>query len=287
MAENILSSRTETAKSEMLQQHRPIMQLRTFNAAIKGDADYLTRYLGLHEPEEVKVTIRASQSPPHQTEEEHQTVQFGLGSTTHFGDTVLHLLITEMHNELALKVFTKDMSLLKASNNKLETPLHEAAKVGNEEVIHNLIRLSPSVVKDVLGETNGNGDTALHVAANHNHLQGVVCQLMRLDPQVAYKRNKQGFSPLYIAIVEGHTSLVRTMLEVDIILACTKFSDGTFPVHVAARMGNGALVEHYSREYPDYAKLRDSCGRNLFHMAAEHRHSKVLTKETHHCTWQQ
>ncbi|KAJ4734196.1 Charged multivesicular body protein 1b, partial [Rhynchospora pubera] len=95
--------------------------------------------------------------------------------------------------------------------------------------------------------------------------------------QVAYEENKQGFSPLYIATVEGHTSMVETMLQVDTTLACTQFSDGTFPVHVAARMGNEELVEHFLREYPDYAKLLDSCGRNFFHIAAEHNHSKMLT----------
>ncbi|KAJ1689390.1 hypothetical protein LUZ63_013545 [Rhynchospora breviuscula] len=276
MAEKILSSHTEATKSEMVPQQRPLMPVHIFNAAIKGDTDYLVRCLGLEEREEVKVTVRASQSTPQQIEEEHETVQFGLGSATRFGDTLLHLLITKRHNKLALKVFTKDMSLLKARNRKQETPLHDAAKVGNEEVIRDLIRLSPTVVKDALGKTNENKDTALHVAANHNH-KGVVSELMKLDPQAAYEENKQGFSPLYIATVEGHTSVVEVMLQVDTTLACTQFSDGTFPVHVVARMGNAILVEHFFREYPDYAKLIDSCGRNLFHMVAEHNHSKMLT----------
>ncbi|KAJ4771761.1 Ankyrin repeat protein family-like protein [Rhynchospora pubera] len=261
----------------MVPQQRPLMPIHIFNAAIKGDTDYLVQCLGLEEREEVKVTIRASQSAPQQAEEEHETVQFGLGSATHFGDTLLHLLITEGHNELALKVFTKDKSLLKGHNRKLETPLHDAAKVGNEKIIHDLIQLSTNDVKDALRETNENGHTALHVAANHNH-KGIVSELMKLDPQAAYEENKQGFSPLYIATVDGHTSLVEAMLQVDITLAFTRFSDGTFPVHVAARMGNAALVKHFLRQYPDYAKLKDSCGRNLFHMAAEQDDSDVFTK---------
>ncbi|KAJ4780482.1 Ankyrin repeat protein family-like protein [Rhynchospora pubera] len=277
MAEKILSSRAEATKSEMVPQQRPLMPVHIFNAAIKGDTDYLVRCLGLLEEREVRVTVRTSQSTPQQTEEEHETVQFVLGSATRFGDTLLHLLITKSHNELALKVFTKDMSLLKARNRKQETPLHDAAKVGNEEVIRDLIRLSPSVVKDALGKTNENEDTAFHVAANHNH-KGVVSELMKLDPQAAYEENKQGFSPLYIAIVEDHTSSVIAMLQVDATLACTQFSDGTFPVHVAARRGNAELVEHFLREYPDYAKLLDSCGRNLFHMAAEQGNSDVFTE---------
>ncbi|KAJ3684743.1 hypothetical protein LUZ61_013907 [Rhynchospora tenuis] len=178
------------------------MDADLFMAAIQGDSDVLMRRLGLLPDgrDEIQITIEASGAGSQQTEAEHYIVQSELETTTSFGDTLLHLLITGRHNELALKVFTKDTSLLKARNNKLETPLHEAAKVGNEEVICDLILLSPSAVKDALRETNEKGDTALHMAANVNH-QGVVIELMKLDPLVAYKKNKQGFSPLYIATV--------------------------------------------------------------------------------------
>ncbi|KAJ3684747.1 hypothetical protein LUZ61_013911 [Rhynchospora tenuis] len=275
----MLSSHAEATKTEIVTQQRPLMPVHIFNAAIKGDTGYLVRCLGLEEREEVKVIVEAPGHDSQQAEAMHHVVQSELRSTTtDFGDTLLHLLITERHNELALKVFTKELSLLKAHNNHLETPLHEAAKVGNEEVIRNLIRLSRSVVKDALGETNENGDTAVHMAANLNH-ERIVIELMKLDPEAAYRKNKQGFSPLYIATVEGHTSVVEAMLQLDTTLVCTRFLDGTFPVHVAARMGNADLVKHFLGEYPDYAKLLDSCGRNLFHhMAAEKNHFKLFTE---------
>ncbi|KAJ1689393.1 hypothetical protein LUZ63_013548 [Rhynchospora breviuscula] len=270
---------SSSQEKETVPDSRTAMDADLFMAAIKGDSDVLIRRLGLptNAQNEIQVTIEASGPNSQRTQAEHHVTESELRSTTDFGDTLLHLLITERHNELALKVFTKDMSLLKGHNNQLETPLHEAAKVGNEELIRNLIWLSPSIVKDALRETNETGDTAVHVAANLNH-EGVVIELMKLDPESAYRKNKQGFSPLYIATVEGHTYLVKAMLQVDTTLACTRFSDGTFPVHVAARMGNEDLVEHFLREYPDYAKLRDYCGRNLFHMATKQEHSKVLTK---------
>ncbi|KAJ4771763.1 Ankyrin repeat protein family-like protein [Rhynchospora pubera] len=271
---------SSSQKKETVPDSHTAMDADLFMAAIKGDSDVLIRRLGLptDAQDEIQVTIEDSGSNSQQTEAEHHVAECELGSTaTGFGDTLLHLLITGRHNELALKVFTKDMSLLKARNRKLETPLHNAAKVGNKEVIRDLSRLSPNVVKDALGETNENRDTALHVAAKHNS-KGVVSELMRLDPQAAYKKNKQGFSPLYIATVEDHTSSVKAMLQADTTLACTQFSDGTFPVHVVARRGNAKLVEHFLREYPDYAKLLDSCGRNLFHIAAEQGDSNVFPK---------
>ncbi|KAJ1693149.1 hypothetical protein LUZ63_009847 [Rhynchospora breviuscula] len=261
---------SSSEKNEILPQECcPAMRADLFKAAIKGNRNVLLGCITPEERNEIKVTIDASVPDT--------LIRSELRSATPFGDTLLHILITERHNELALTVFSKDKSLLKAHNKKLETPLHCAALLGNVEVIRGLIRLAPGVVRDALSETNGNGDTALHVAANHNH-GDVVLTLMNLDPQAVYKENKQGFSPLYIAIVEGYTSMVKAMLEVDATdLACTQFFDGTFPVHVAARMGNTDLLEHFLKKYPDDATLLDSCRRNLFHISAEHNHSKVVT----------
>ncbi|KAJ3698430.1 hypothetical protein LUZ61_002135 [Rhynchospora tenuis] len=263
----------------MLPELRPAMDADLFKAAIKGNSNVLIQRLGLplEAQTEIQVTIETSDIDTQKLKAEHKTNQSDLRSATDFGDTLLHLLITERHNELALKVFSKDMSLLKAHNNKLETPLHCAAKFGNEDIIHALTQLACGVIRDALGKTNENGDTALHVAANHDH-SGVVSQLMMLDPQAAYKKNKQGFSPLYIATVKGYTDLVQDMLKADINLACTQFSDGSFPIHLAAHMGNTELVEHFLQEYPDDSTLLDPCRRNLFHMAAEEEAADVFTR---------
>ncbi|KAJ4818456.1 Ankyrin repeat protein-like [Rhynchospora pubera] len=259
--------------------HRPTMRVDLFKAAIKGNNKVLIRHLGLppEAPTEIQVTIETSDPVSQQVVAEYQDAQYEIQSATRFGDTLLHLLITNRHNVLVLKVFAKDMSLLKAHNNKLDTPLHCAAMVGNYEVIGELIRLAPSVVSDVLKETNENGDTALHVAASNNH-EGVVRELMKLNTEAAHKENKQGFSPLYIATVEGYTYVVETMLKLDGTLACTQFSDGTFPVHVAARMGYRDLVKHFLEEYPDDAMWLDCCGKNLFHVAAEQDNEELSTK---------
>jgi ankyrin repeat protein len=206
-------------------------------------------------------------------------VQSDLQCATHFGETVLHLLIAEGHNDLASRVFLRDSSLLKARNNISETPLHCAAKVGNMDIILLLVQHAPEDMREALKETNDNGDTALHVAAKHGHVD-VCCQLMILDPRAAYKVNKEGLSPFYIAIVEGYTPLVLNMLELDPTLACTRFSDGMYPIHVAARVCNAALVIHFMRDQnlADFAEFLDHRGRNLFHIAAEANNAKVITE---------
>jgi ankyrin repeat protein len=66
-------------------------------------------------------------------------------------------------------VFKKDTSLLKARNKMLETPLHFAAKAGNEELVIKLIQLSHTEVKNVFRCTNCLGEMAFRIAAKHNH----------------------------------------------------------------------------------------------------------------------
>ncbi|XP_078159097.1 protein ACCELERATED CELL DEATH 6-like isoform X2 [Carex rostrata] len=266
---------------------RPVMLRDIFDAAIKGDRDVLIERLGLqmkkqaqiqeagdsnHEPtkdlpfgsELMPLTQKTS---PFATKS-NVIVRSELQSATHCGDTVLHLLVTNMHNDLALMVFEGDASLLKTQNSMLETPLHCAAKVGNQEVIQMFIRIEPAIVKDVLQETNEKGETALHVAVKHDFAY-ICCKLMLLDSEIAYHVNKEMFSPFHIAIDEKHDFVAEQMLCVDPILACTKLTGGMFPVHLAARKNNLLMVLYFMKNFPDYAQLVDSRGRNLCHFVAE------------------
>jgi ankyrin repeat protein len=204
-------------------------------------------------------------------------VEFKLDSVTHYGDTVLHLLLAKSHNKLAFKVFESNKCLMKACNRNLETPLHYAAKVGNEEAIHELIKLDSGVIKDALRQANCKGDTALHEAAIHDH-GGICCELMKLDRHMACQANKQGLSALYIAIIEGHNSVVESMLQVDSTLVCTQFSDGMYPVLVAAKMGNQKLLFQFLEKHPKCAEFLDPRGRNIYHMAAEQEDEKLITE---------
>ncbi|XP_078166202.1 protein ACCELERATED CELL DEATH 6-like [Carex rostrata] len=262
--------------SEMVSELRPVMPFDLFMAATEGNNDVLVRRLGLQqeEPTEILVTKEASHSSPKQIKT-NTTVQSELQSATRCGDTLLHLLVSKGHNELALMVLRRDVSLLKSQNKNLETPLHCAAKVGNEKVIYNLIQIDPFAVKDALEHTNESGDTALHVAAKYGNID-IGLALMKLDPEVAYRVNNNMFSALNVAIDKNYTEMVQTMLEQDRTLGYTQFSTGMLPVHLAASTGNKELVLHLIEKYPDHGELLDSDGRNLFHFAAEENKNEIF-----------
>ncbi|KAJ4775218.1 Ankyrin repeat-containing protein [Rhynchospora pubera] len=231
---------SSSQNNEIFPELRPVMPADLFRAAIKGDSAVLIHRLGLppEARDEIQVTIEVVDPDSHNTEPEHQTVVQSelIGSATHSGENFLHLLYAgRKNNKLAMKIFKKDTSLLKAMfskpyrhpyrpddgnpvfparNNKLETPLHCASHVGNVEAIRDLIRHAPDpqIVKDALGETNENGDTAFHLAAKNNQID-VVVEFMNLDAKAAHKENKQGFSSWYIALREGNNSMSKPCLK--------------------------------------------------------------------------
>ncbi|XP_078154794.1 protein ACCELERATED CELL DEATH 6-like [Carex rostrata] len=259
---------------------RPVMPVDIFIAAIEGNFDALITRLGLEPTEqtESQVTIEASGFDFEQIIEirDNQTAQFELiQSATDFGDTLLHILITKGHDELALKVFKREMSLLLAQNKMSETPLHYAAKVGNDEVIRNLIESGPAVVVEALEKTNKDGETALQIATKYGN-EGVGCQLLDFGLRESREMKNKRLSLLYMAIVEGCYSMVRTMLRIEPSLAYAQFPDGMFPIHVATRKGNMDLIRYFTKEYPHCVELLDPHGRNLCHIAAEENHKDLF-----------
>ncbi|XP_078154787.1 protein ACCELERATED CELL DEATH 6-like [Carex rostrata] len=273
----IPSSQSMSSQSNEL--YRLLMPADLFIATIEGNRDVLIPRLEL-QPDEptdhVQVPIEAPHSPPRQISTENlRNVQSELRSATRSGDTLLHLLVTRRHNELASMVFEKDMSLLKAKNKVLETPLHCAARAGNREVIQKLIDIDYVIVKDALEEINEQGDTAMHVATKHGHID---CgkRLLWLNHEILYKVNNEMLSAIHIAITKGYTEMVKYMLAVDPTLGRTQFPDEVFPVHLIALTGNANLVIHFMEMYPNHAELLDSRGRNIFHIAAEENHKIVF-----------
>jgi hypothetical protein len=109
-----------------------------------------------------------------------------------------------------------------AMGNFKVTPLHLAAKTGEDEIVKQLLdwnpkdgiymnqRINPTTVDDTTG------NTALHLAAGGGH-DGVVKELLKY-----YKRNpvleiaptnKKRAAPLHVAAVQGYSNVVESLLK--------------------------------------------------------------------------
>lgn len=133
------------------------------------------------------------------------------------GNTILHLAASSGHVSLVRYIIQKCPGLLLKSNMMGEVALHLAAEAGHLDVVWNLIDFindisctNLPVAKRIYFAKNKNQDTALHVALKGKH-EVVASYLVSAAKSLSFVANRDGFSPLYLAIEAGHTSLVTTM----------------------------------------------------------------------------
>ncbi|XVE81753.1 hypothetical protein DITRI_Ditri15bG0090800 [Diplodiscus trichospermus] len=177
------------------------------------------------------------------------------------------------------QILKKCPSLLVQPNAEGQTPLHMAAMIGHSDIVKFLINYEAKAphgdlekqgtvvqsVREMLRMTDVESNTALHVAAQHGHLQ-VVKELLEFeDPDFSYPVHRNQENPLYIAARRGYHSLLAMMLE--------KFKSpslggphGRTVLHAAA-MGGGT-TRIILREKENLAKETDENGQTPLHYAA-------------------
>ncbi|KAJ1701246.1 hypothetical protein LUZ63_001025 [Rhynchospora breviuscula] len=256
-------------------------------AAINGRKNTLTQLLGLdvrESPDSAHVTIEAPDNSLNQAE--------NLQSRTRTGNTVLHMLASNGHSELAVKTYIKDKSLLEVCNNTEETALHCAARYGHSSVISELIDKAHELdhdLKDTLRKKNRHGETALHEAARHGHTTTVQA-LITEDPELADQVNKNDESPLYLATVEGHVAMfqlfVQHLCHREITSAYYSGPKGTTALHAAALRSNKQGLEMANEllklEPGTLTKIADIFGSTPLHYATSTGDARMARKLLNH-----
>ena len=113
--------------------------------------------------------------------------------------------------------------------------LNEIAQHGNIEAFYSLIiREDVRILEDI--EELPFVDTPLHIAASAGGTQHIqfAMEMMRLKPSFARKLNLNGYSPIHLALQEGHTQMVHRLLQVDGDLVRVKGKKGRTPLHDVA-----------------------------------------------------
>lgn len=82
-------------------------------------------------------------------------------------------------------------------------------------------------------------DTPLHIAASVGHIQFSL-EIMGLKPSFARKPNRDGFSPIELALQNGHSEMVHQLLHVDQDLVRVRGKGNMTPLHHVAK-GNDQL----------------------------------------------
>ncbi|XP_062076419.1 ankyrin repeat-containing protein At5g02620-like [Humulus lupulus] len=116
----------------------------------------------------------------------------------------LHDAVKSGHKGNIVKLLKENECLNAVESNKNgDTPLHVAARLGHLEVVkfllNEVVDFEAGNSSDLLAKTNKKESTALHEAVTMNKLE-IVKLLIDKDSNLVYSNNKDGESPLFLAI---------------------------------------------------------------------------------------
>ncbi|GAB4837293.1 hypothetical protein Ancab_039573 [Ancistrocladus abbreviatus] len=169
-------------------------------------------------------------------------------------ETELHIAASAGHYENIIQILHRNLDLIASRDSKGDLPLHAAARAGQKQAVMTLTLFMTKIVKPELsiGMANKEGNTALHLAIENGNKE-VAWYLILSCPETSQSLNKEGISPLYLAIKTRFRDLVRRMLfEFSFINYLDQPSPKKSIVHIAIRVqdrGNFLLPPIYQLDF--------------------------------------
>ena len=84
--------------------------------------------------------------------------------------------------------------------------LNQAAQDGDIDAFYNIIREDVKLLEPI--DETPFVDTPLHISASAGHIPFSI-EMMKLKPSFISKPNPDGHTPIYLALLNGHTEMVR------------------------------------------------------------------------------
>ncbi|KAJ6884925.1 hypothetical protein NC652_031809 [Populus alba x Populus x berolinensis] len=189
------------------------------------------------------------------------------------GNTLLHVAVSYGSDNITSYLAETFPSLITIQNSQKDTILHLAAREGQaSHAIRSLVESNP-ITKELIMKKNTKGNTPLHDAVIADNKE-VAELLVSRDPEVAYYNNKNGKSPLYLAVENGNK---KEILDVLLNLGASipiKSEDGDAlpkgksPVHAAIKQRNRDILEKIGNEKPELLSLTEEELGNSLHYAS-------------------
>lgn len=134
------------------------------------------------------------------------------------------------------------VSDMAAQNINIYERLEEAARVGDIEILYELIAEDPKILGhfDELPFC----ETPLHIAAGRGQTHFAM-ELMTLKPSLALKLNPSGLSPMHLALKNNHFQTVRGFVAIDSSLVSIKGRGRITPLHYVAQTGHPELLTEF------------------------------------------
>ncbi|KAJ6878156.1 hypothetical protein NC651_030789 [Populus alba x Populus x berolinensis] len=183
------------------------------------------------------------------------------------GNTLLHVAVSYGSDNIIAYLVKEFPSLITMRNSQNDTVLHLAAKERTAiRTIKSLVELNPSLMR----MANVKRNTPLHDAVIKCNKE-VAKFLVSRDPEVAYYSNKNGRSPLYLAVENGNKNgILDDLLDLGASIPITR-EDGDAlpkrksPVHAAIEQH---LLEKIAKAKPELLCLTAEELGNSLHYAS-------------------
>ena len=157
------------------------------------------------------------------------------------------------------------------SSTSENTPLHIAAKYGQEEII---VQLSN---KCDLNATNKEGDTPLHIAVRQSETAAIskllAHQVCNLNIQ-----NKEGDTPLHIAVRQGKTAAISQLLAHQVCHLNIQNKEGDTPLHIAVRQSETATISQLLAHQVCDLNIQNKEGDTPLHIAVRQSETAAISK---------
>ncbi|KAK9949234.1 hypothetical protein M0R45_004767 [Rubus argutus] len=182
-----------------------------------------------------------------------------------------------------------------ATNNKGDTPMHVAARVGcvklveflidHAKKLHNIeatdLETGPAdaeAYKELLRMTNLEKDTALHVAVKCGH-RSVVIRLVDADPELCCFTTNANESPLFLAISKGFPKIASYILDKSPTSLSFDGINGVTALHAAVTRKSTCkdIVKMMVSKHPEMIREVDELGWTPLHYAAFKGNVKAIT----------
>ncbi|KAJ4718671.1 protein ACCELERATED CELL DEATH 6 [Melia azedarach] len=208
------------------------------------------------------------------------------------GNSMLHVAASYNHNEIVELMAGYFPGLISKTNNQEDTALHVAARTGNLQTVATLVycaRQIPTITSEaepsLLRMKNSKGNTALHDAllsllASRDidgttsdkslDLAALTLHLASQEPEVLYYQNKEGKSPLCLAVEFGREDILDYLLTVtaEVHGSDDRMPEGESPAHVAVKQKRLDLLKIIIQKKPELQRLRDEKGNTPLHCAS-------------------
>ncbi|CAJ2655043.1 unnamed protein product [Trifolium pratense] len=99
---------------------------------------------------------------------------------------------------------------------------------------------------------------------------------MRLKPSFALKLNEQGFSPIHIAMQNGHMTMVSRFMKINKELVRVQGREGLTPLHYASQIGEVEFIANFLFACPNSIEDVTARDETALHIAVKNEQFEAL-----------